>query len=70
MIEARTPTTDAEAPLDATRTSRGRPHSNRSGNAQQVVLPEQDESREALGHGWPVGNNGSHVLKIDNHISD
>ena len=70
MIEARMPTTDAEAALDATRTSWGRTHSNRSGNAQQVVLQVQAESREALGHGWPVGNNRSHVLKIDNHISD
>ena len=72
MIEARTPT-HAEAPSDAARTSSGQPQSNRSGNAQQVLLQVQAESREALGDGWPVENSGSasysHVLKIVNHIS-
>ena len=38
MVEARTPTTGAEAPSDAARTSSGRPHSNHSGDAQQVLL--------------------------------
>ena len=67
MIEARTPTTGAEAPSDAARTSSGRPHSNRSGDAQQVLLNRG--KFEASGYGWPVGNNGSHVLMIVNHIS-
>ena len=67
MIEARTPTTGAEAPSDAARTSSGRPHSNRSGDAQQVLLNRG--TFEASGDGWPVGNNGSHVLTIVNHIS-
>ena len=68
MIEARTPT-GAEAPSDAARTSMssGRPHSNRSGDAQQVLLNRG--TFEASGDGWPVGNNGSHVLTIVNHIS-
>ena len=67
MIEGRTPTTGAEAPSDAARTSSGRPHSNRSGDAQQVLLNRGNF--EASGDGWPVGNNGSHVLTIVNHIS-
>ena len=66
MIEARTPT-GAEAPSDSARTSSGRPHSNRSGDAQQVLLNRGNF--EASGDGWPVGNSGSHVLTIVNHIS-
>ena len=58
-----------QAPPGRTRTSSGRPHSNRSGDAQQVLLWVQAESREALGNDWQVGNNRSHVLTIVNHIS-
>ena len=68
MIEARMRTTGAEAPSDAARTSSGRPHSNRSGDAQQVLLNRGNF--EASGDGWPVGNNGSHVLTSTTSATD